>query len=147
MHITAEVKALSLVTEEEQKKFISWMWQFREKSNFDMAVMSYPRTVMFSASDEQGPLVFLPAQPILMFESLCARPGATEKEIALSLWRIGELADETMKDTGMHEAYFLTNDQAEADSTEKHGWTKLLFDPAKNTYLMKRRIPESPNAT
>lgn len=147
MHITAEVKALSLVTEAEQKDFISWMWQYRERANFDMAVMSYPRTVMFRTFDEQGTLAFLPAQPILMFESLCARPGITDKQMALSLWRIGEEADKAMRDTGMHEAYFITNDQAEADSTEKHGWAKRLYDPERKEWLMKRRIPEAQNAT
>jgi hypothetical protein len=142
MKITAEVRPLCSVTEEEAKTFIAWMWECRKRANFDMAVMSYPRTVMFSAADEQGTTVFLPAQPILMFESLCPRPNASKHEVSYSLWKIGELADSVMRDVGMHESYFLTNDSAEADSTGKHGWIKLLHDAEKNTWLMKRRIPE-----
>lgn len=147
MKISAEVKALSLVTEEEQKDFISWMWEAKERTNFDMSVLTYPRAVMFRTFDEEGTAIFLPAQPILMFESLCPRPGLSDKAAALSLWRIGELADSVMRDVGMYESYFITNDQKEADACEKRGWVKLLHDPVKKEWLMKHRAKEAYHAT
>jgi hypothetical protein len=138
--IKANVTALCNVTEDNAKKFIKWVWAFRHKNNFDMQVMTYPRTVMFTAENESGPLAFLPAQPVLMFESLAPKPGLTNKQTAMSLWRIGEVAADVMKDTGLRESYFITNDQDEADSCEKHGWTKLLHDSDKGQWLMKRRV-------
>lgn len=144
MNITADVRALYQMEPEETKKFTDWMWEWRERTHFDLSVMRYPRAAMFSAADSKGTTLFLPAHPVLMFESLCMRPGLNEKEAALSMWRIGEVADQVMRDVGMCETYFITNSKELADATEKRGCTKCLYDAEKGQWLMKRRISEAP---
>jgi hypothetical protein len=138
--ITAEAMPLYAVPLDKAKEFIKWVWNGREKNGFDMKVMSYPRTIMCSAKDDTGALMYIPLQPVLMYESIASKPEITERQTALSLWRIGELMEQVMHDTGHCEAYFLVKDGDVADICAAHGWEEI--DPKK--YRMLRRKIEPP---
>jgi len=147
--IKADVIPLCHLTLEDVQSFIKWVWTLRKKNDFDMRVISHPRTVMFKASDESGPIAFVPAQPVLMFESLAPKPGLTNRQTAVSLSRINEVAESVMKDVGMLEAFFITNDEPEVKLCTARGWKVILHDPEKGQWLVKKQIelPEYPIST
>ena len=134
--ITADIAALCNVSEADAELFIKWVWALRSKNAFDMKVMTYPRTCMARVQNEEETIMLLPFQPVLMYESLAPKPGLTDRQRALGLWRIGQVVEQAMKDTGLMEAYFLTTDDREAEVCAAHGWEEV----SKQFHVMKRRI-------
>lgn len=129
---SADISALCNVSEADAALFIKWVWTLRDKNAFDMKVMTYPRTCMARVQNEEETIMLLPFQPVLMYESLAPKPGLTDRQRALGLWRIGEVVDRAMKDTGMYESFFITTDAQEAETCSHHGWTVAMHDPRKN---------------
>jgi hypothetical protein len=137
--ITADVMPLCDVPEADAKKFTEWVWNVKDKVCFDPDTLSYPRSCMTRAQNGEETLMMIPLQPVLMFESMTRKPGLTDRQSAMCLFKIGEVVEEAMQDSGHKEAYFLTNDAQEAETCSRHGWTKALYDPEKKTWLMKRK--------
>jgi hypothetical protein len=140
--VTADVMPIGSVPVEDAKKFISWIWDARFTTQFDKDTLSYPRSCMTRAQNDEETLMMVPIHPVLMFESMARKPGLTDRQSALCLWRIGQVVEKAMEDTGHREAFFLTNDSQEAETCSHHGWTKALYDPEKKTWLMKRKVAE-----
>jgi hypothetical protein len=138
--IIADAFPIYAATEQDAELFMKWVWELRHKNNFDMDVLRETRAILCKASDDSGPLMYLPAHPVLMYESLAPRPDLTNRQTAICLWRIGQVMENAMRDTGMCEAYFITSDQTEAEVCAAHGWTIAMHDPEKKTWLMKRKI-------
>lgn len=138
--ITSSIMPLYAVPEADAKKFIEWVWDVRQKVQFDYETLTYPRSCMTRAQNEEETLMLIPLQPVLMFESMTRKPNLSDRQSALCLYRIGQEVERVAKDTGHREAYFLTNDAREADTCSHHGWTKALYDPEKKTWLMKRKF-------
>lgn len=139
MRITADFQTVGTVSLSDAKLFIDWIWEQRETTNFDAEVLSYPRACMTSAKNEEETLMFIPLQPVLFFESMAKKPGITDKQAAMCMWRIGELVEETMKLTGHAESYFITNSEQESVTCSRHGWSVAMHDQAKGLWLMKRK--------
>jgi hypothetical protein len=137
-NITADVVVLCKVPIQEAKNFISWIWKSLRQTQFDAEIMTHPRMVMATARDENGPLVQIPLQSVLMFDCMAAKPGIDNRTKAYAMWKIGETVEQVMKDTGNLDCFFYTNDEAEAESCAKHGWTEL-----KGVRLMRKRLPAS----
>lgn len=144
MKITADFMPVSCVTLPDAELFIKWIWAQRETSNFDPETLGYPRSCMTMAKAGEDTLMFIPLQPILFFESMAKKPGLTDKQSALCMWRIGELVEQTMKLTGHAESYFITNDEQESTTCSRHGWTIVMHDAEKNLWLMKRKTQVVP---
>ena len=134
--IVADLKPLFQMPLDEAHQFMEWVKAYSWKTQFNPIVMSHPRTVMATARDEKGPLLYLPLQSCIMFDCMAPRPGANKKELAMALWQVGQVAEQVMKDTGNCDAYMYTNDNDEADSVAKHGWEEL-----KGVRLLRKRIP------
>jgi hypothetical protein len=133
--IKAELTALCKVAQEDIKKFISWVWANRGKNFFDMRVITYPRTCMARAYDEEQTLCLVPVSPILMLESIAPKPDLTDRQRVLCLYRITEVVEQTMKDTGFMECYFLASpDDPLAEVAINHGWQEV-----KGFRVLKRR--------
>jgi hypothetical protein len=142
--ITAEILDRSELTAEDTKDLIEWSVALAHKSNFDPDVLFYHRTVITRAKSGDEPIVYLPLQPVMMFESLAPKPGLSKGHIAMSLYRIGEVVEEAATQMGYGEMYFLTNDEPEMLATSRRGWTVCLYDSEKQTWLMKRKFPQKP---
>jgi hypothetical protein len=138
--ITATAMPMYAVPQEDAELFLKWVWDQREQTDFDMKTLSYPRSCMTRAQNDTETLMLLPLQPVLMFESLIRKPGLTDRQSALGLFRIGQVVEDAMKKTGHAEAYFLTNSEQEANTCANHGWVKALHDPEKKIWLMKRQV-------
>ena len=121
---------------EEVAQFIDWVWKARDINCFDMDVMKYPRTVVVSADDNDGALLYMPIQPALMLESLAPRPGVSPRKEAMALWKIGETLEQISKHTGIQEQYFLCKDDRVANLCARHG-----FEEMKGYRLLKKKIP------
>ena len=137
--ITADICPIGSMQPVDAELFTNWAWQQRENINLDPGVLAYPRTCMTHARMGEETVAMIPVQPVLMFESLVRKPELTARQTALALWKIGEVVESTAPFTGLREAYFITNCEAEANSCEKHGWIKVLHDAEKGQWLMKRR--------
>jgi hypothetical protein len=125
--------------------FVKWAWRMRTENTLDKAVLSYPRACIAKSEDEDGTTMMIPVQPVLFFESVAEREGLTDLQKIMSFFRIGELVDKTNEEhLGFGEAYFTTSDAKLAEVCSRHGWVKYLFDPVKNTWLMKRKLPLPP---
>lgn len=138
-NIVADLLPMYALPEEDANTFIKWVYNVRKAVNFDMDTIGYPRTCMTRAKMGDETVAMIPLHPVLFFESLVHKPELTAGQIAYSLWQIGQAVEKAMVDTLHREAYFITNSQPLADSCEKHGWVKAMFDPEKQTWLMKRK--------
>ena len=137
--ISADAMPLYAVPDKLARQFIEWIWGAREKTCFDFEVLTYPRSCMTVAKLGDEVAMMIPLQPVLMFESMVRKPGLTDRQSAMCLYRISKVVEKAMGDTGHREAYFLTNVAQEAETASHHGWTKALYDPEKQTWLMKRK--------
>lgn len=111
------------LSEQDKKNFAEWVWGARNINYFDPDVLRYPRTIITSAEDEGGALLYIPVQPVLMFESIAPRPELSPRKEALSLWRIGQMLEDVSKLTGYREQY--CKDDRVADICAKHGFTEM----------------------
>ena len=139
--ITAELLPLGALTEEDVRDFVTWVQGLRHVNNFDPEVMFYDRTAMCRSLADGVPELYLPIQPVLMYESLAPRPGLSKRHIAMGLYRIGELMDTACQQLGFGEQYFITNDPDEVAAVCKRGWSVCLHDKEKGEWLMKKRTP------
>lgn len=144
--ITADILRQQDLTEQDAEKFCEWVYAMKDKNNFDPAVMWYERTIMCRAQAGEEPIAYLPLQPVLMYESLAPKPGATSRQIAMALWKIGEVVDDAARATGFHEAFFITSDEREATVCSLHGWAIIMHDHERKTWLMKHRIKPTETA-
>jgi hypothetical protein len=140
--ITAEVFPMSQMQQEDIDNFIGWAWNARHINLLDPEVLAYPRAVMCKASAGDEPLLYIPIQPVLMFESIAPNPAITERQEALALWRIGEQVTKVMQDSGHAESYFVCSDDRVADLCAAHG-----YEEVKGVRLLKRKLtPEEREA-
>lgn len=144
--ITAKVLALCNVPLKDAENFISWIWQARTINCFDPEVLSYPRSCMTMAEDGDGATLYIPIQPVLMFESIAPRPGISPKREALSLWRIGQKLEEVSRDTGLMEQYFLCKDNRVAEICKQHGFTEMEGYRILKKKVTAHKQEESPKA-
>lgn len=144
--ITASVVPICSVPPDEAKDFISWVWGARTINCFDPDVLSYPRSCMTKAEDGDGATLYIPIQPVLMFESIAPRPGISPKKEALSLLRIDELLEDVARDTGIMEQYFLCKDDRVADLCRGHGFTEMEGYRILKKKISARKPEEGPKA-
>ena len=137
MKITTRLTTIGGMTKKDQDTFADWVWQARAINKFEPDVLSYPRTVMLTADDESGPVLYLPVQPVLMLESLAPKPGVSPRKEALALWRMGEMLEQVSRDTGMREQYFICKDDRVADICADHG-----FEELKGYRLLRKKIKD-----
>lgn len=122
-------------------RFVDWARTQRSETQLDPAVIGYPRTCMLTAQAEGETEAAIPIHPVLMLESFLHSPSLTKGQIALAFLRIHELVVETMRASGMHEAFFTTRNPALAVLAAKHGgWTECLHDPLRKTWLLKLKL-------
>ena len=134
--VIADVFPIHDMALEDQKDFIRWAYLMREKTQFQPEVLRHPRMCMTRAMMDGKPSLYIPVQPVLMFDVLTPDPALSNRERAISMARIGQLLETSiMPDTGMYDAYFYTNDDTEAEVCAKHGWEEV-----KNVRLMRKRI-------
>jgi hypothetical protein len=138
--ITAEILRQEDLTEQDAEKFCEWVYAMRDKNNFDPGVMWYPRTIMCRAQAGEEPIAYVPLQPVLMYESLAAKPGVSSRQLAMALWKISEAVDKAARVTSFCEAFLITSDENEATVASLHGWKIIMHDPERKTWLLKHRV-------
>jgi hypothetical protein len=134
--ITTRVSSVADFPMPDQEKFVDWIWSARKINCFDPDILLYPRTILYTAEDQDGPLLYLPVQPVLMLESLAPRPGVSPRKEALALWKLGEMLEETSRITGIQEQYFLCKDQRVVDICSRHG-----FDKLEGYTILRKKVP------
>lgn len=120
--ITASVAPVMQMSQKQAQEFTDWVWESREINRFDPDVIGYPKTVMLTAEDEDGKLLYIPLQGVLMFDAIAAKPGITARKEALALARIGQLVDSIAAETGHAETYFLCADERVVEICSRHGY-------------------------
>lgn len=137
--IETELMPISTVSEKDAGKFIEWMVEQRRTTDFDKSVIGYPRTCMAVVKRQDDTRAMVPVHPVLMLESLARDPNATDSELVLALSSINDKMQEVMKDSGMAEAFFQTNNERFVYICERHGWKAILYDAEKKEWLLKKR--------
>jgi hypothetical protein len=137
--IHADLMPLYAVPEADAQLFTEWMKSQRAVTDFDKRVIGYPRACMARVQQGEETIALVPVHPAFMLESLARDSNLTDSQLVLALSSIDKMIQQTMKDSGMAEAFFQTNIQRFADICERHGWIKALYDPSKHEWLMKRR--------
>lgn len=133
--ITATAMPLYECTEEDAKLFMDWVWLQRSINMFDPQVLTYPRTVMCKAGTEEETMLYIPLQPVLMWDAIAPKPGLTARQEALCLWKIGQVVEDAMKLCGFGEAYFLCSDDRVADICAEHG-----FEEIKGVRVLRKKL-------
>lgn len=134
--ITVHWKPMYEVSPEQAVEFVDWVWKSRHVNCFDPDVVSYPRSTMLWAADSDGPLLYLPIQPVLMLESLAPRPELSPRKEAIALWQLGLMLESISKETGMQETYFLCKDDTVADICKQHGFSEM-----EGYRILKKKVP------
>lgn len=138
--ITASIRPLYAMVEDDVRKFVSWVWRGRKENGVDASVLSYPRTCMMTAKSGDETLLMIPLQPVLFFESMSRKEDLSDREVAICMWRIGQLQEQVAKDLGYGEGYFTTTDAGVAEITSRHGWEQVMYDADKKMFLMKKKF-------
>src|SRR5437667_603857 len=133
------LSAIGTMLAADVKNFIEWVWEARSVNAFDPDVLTYPRTIMSYAHDDDGALLYIPIQPVLMFESIAAKPGLSPRKEALSLWKVGQMLEEVSKQSGFQEQIFMCKDDRVADICAEHGFTEM-----KGYRILRKKIALSP---
>ena len=141
MHITTRVVTVGDMTEQDKENFVKWSYEYRATNLMDVNVLSYPRTIMLIAEDEDGPILFVTVQPVLLLDSLTPRPETSPRKKALALYKISELLKQVSKDSNIPEEYLFTQDTAYAKTVMRHGGFEELED-----HKILRRKPRNKEA-
>jgi len=146
--ITADALPLYAMSDEDVQKFIKWAYLMKGKTKFNMRVMTHPRMCMTRALMDDEAELFIPLQPVLMYDVLTPSPNLTNKERAICMAAIGEMVEKRiMPDTGMYDAYFTCNDEAEVKAVCKVGWEVIMHDPERHLWLLKKSIAPTKEAS
>lgn len=138
--ITADLKPMGSVPEEDAKSFIAWAWAQRDVINLDPHVVGYPRSVMATASRDGQSVAMVPLHPVINFESFVRDPDMPDRDVVQALAAIDKLIPELAQQTGMLEFFFETSIEKFKDLCIRHGWQVRLFDSEKKIWLLKRKI-------
>lgn len=141
MHkLEAEMLPISAMTEGDARDFCEYVWSMKPLNLFDREVLTYPRTVMLRAKNEEGNQLFIPLQSVLMYDSIAPRPGLSPMAEARALSKIGEVVDQAAQDSGVAEVYFFCRDDRVADLCSRHGYEEI-----RNVRVLKKKIsPANP---
>lgn len=132
--IQACILPVGALPEEDQKNFIEWVWRERKINMFDPDSLTHKWSAMCVAGGEKDPMLYIPLQPIFVWDAIASKPGITPRQEALCLWRIGQAVDEKMTETGIGEAWFVCKDDRVSDICLNHG-----FEEIKGVRLLRRK--------
>ena len=134
--VTADIFPISKITEEDAKNFIHWAYLNREKTRFDAEVLRHPRTCITRALMDGQASLYIPIRTVLMFGDLTPDPALTDRQRAISMFRIGELVEkQVMPDSGLHDAFCTVTDQDEVNALKRRGWEEI-----RGVTLLRKRI-------
>jgi hypothetical protein len=107
---------------------------------FDPAPFFYPLTTTDVAFKRDKKIGFMPAQQVMMLESLAFNPASTERERAIALSELMKSAIAHARDKQVKEIYFVCKDDSTAEFAKRH-----LFEELKHrTFRLKIDSLESP---
>jgi hypothetical protein len=138
-NVETNLLPMGRVSEENAELFAQWMELQKQSTNFDRSVIGYPRACMFEVQKSEKTIAMVPVHTVFALESLARDPNLTDSELVLALDSIDKKVQQAMRDSGIAEAFFQTNIERFADICERHGWVKVMFDPEKHEWLMKKR--------
>lgn len=84
-------------------------------------------SLTFCTENGQGPVLFMPAQPTFVLESLGIKGDADKKDVALSLRKLIDRIVETARGLGMGELYFGCSEPRTIAFAEHHGFKEVPF--------------------
>ena len=137
--IQACILPVGALPPEDQQNFAEWVWRSRALNMFDPDSIDQRFSAMCVAGSEKNPMVYIPLQPVFVYDAIAAKPGITPREEALCLWRIGQAVDEKMAETGIGETWFICRDDRVSDICLRHG-----FEEIRGVRLLRRKLPKSP---
>ena len=112
---------------EDSQTFFEWSVA-GDSNGFDPDVPLYKTSVTFAAYNSDGALAFLPMQMPLVLESLAAKPGATQLEIATALRDFVQTAVTQCHIRGTGEIWFIGTNPATNLFAENSGlFTKIEY--------------------
>lgn len=103
-----------------------WALAGLERNQLDPDILKYPQTVVFCAESDDGkPVAFLPAQLVVMLESLASDPTASETLRGRALYGLVKRLGEIAHALGVREMYFMGTDEQVAQLAVKYGFEEL----------------------
>lgn len=99
-----------------------------DRNAFDPTILTYPSLGVLKLGTRTGKTVmYLPAQTVIMLESLAINPEATDREIAVGLLTAFNALLVQAQGKGIGEVYFLGSNELTNKFAERHGMEKLDF--------------------
>lgn len=95
---------------EEFDTLVKWLVEQQDKNYVDLGMLSYPKTAVLVAGNGT-PNLFMPVQPVLMLESLAAKPGISGRDFMKSLKCLVDSVKEIAAKQGIAELYFFIGDK------------------------------------
>lgn len=94
---------------------------------FDEAVLKYPTLRIVSAYNGEGNVAHLPAQQVLMLESLAVKPGSAPLENGQAFRDLVKAMELIASQLGIRELYFICKDKDVLGVAEHHGFERIEF--------------------
>ncbi len=92
-------------------------------------VLTYPSVFTAAVTEEDKPVLFQTAYPVLMLEALVVKPGASKRQAAKAIKGLYESMKRIAKEYGLAEMYFFTEKEPMQKMVEKHGMFQRMNMP------------------
>jgi len=91
-------------------------------NSFDPAIATYPHLHTFAIEDEDGPLLYVPIHPVLVVESVAARPNITAKKYIMALTEAKSAIEDMARQSGIREIYTNSGYGPMIKALRRHGY-------------------------
>lgn len=107
-------------------KFLTWLWNGREKNDLDANILTYP-TLRIAVAENGKPLAFAPFQVCYVLESLAMNPELDAKEKLDSVVELVHNIEAEAFSQGIRELLYLSSDERTDESAVRQlGFEKVV---------------------
>ena len=111
---------------EDAKEVADWLLATPDNL-FDDALLKYPTLRVISAYNGDGNVAHLPAQQVLMLESLAVRPGTPPLDAAQAFRDLVKGMELLASQLGIKELFFICKDPNVLSVAQHHGFERIEF--------------------
>lgn len=108
---------------------MEWLSANASRNGFDPEVLDYKCTKVLAAHNNGTVYVYMPAQPVVMLESIGPNPEAKPLEVATGVMELVKAAAmmAVSSDPPISEMYFLASDELTAKGAKAMGFVELPY--------------------
>jgi hypothetical protein len=119
----------------DQKQFAMWLYENRDKNNFDPAVFTNNQSKIFCAFDSDGVIAYFPVSVSLYYGALAPLPGVDDGRLARAMDALAHVLVYRAFEDGIADIFVQPNDERFADFLRKQGNFRDAKQPVLQLHL------------